>query len=86
MDWQAVGGGQRGSWGDCGVRDAREALHKFRGRAASKIVTGQARGFNDTLRSNLAATGPAGAWYQAMRSRLNPTAVRYVDGLLMRID
>ena len=52
--------------------------------ALDELTEGGRCQFNDTLRANLGAAGPSGTWYQTMRSRLNPTAVRYIDELLAR--
>jgi len=52
--------------------------------ALDELTEGGRSQFNDTLRVSLGSAGPSGAWYQTMRSRLNPTAVRYIDDLLAR--
>jgi hypothetical protein len=46
------------------------------------LTEGGRNQFNATLRFALGNAGPSGAWYQSVRARLNPTAVKYVEDLL----
>lgn len=47
-----------------------------------EMTEGGRQQFNATLRFALSETGPSGAWYRSLRSRLNPTAVKYVEARL----
>jgi hypothetical protein len=49
-----------------------------------ELTEGGRQQFDDTLRFALGPSGPSEAWYRSVRSRLNPTAVRYVEDLLAR--
>jgi len=47
-----------------------------------QLTAGGRSQFDITLRLNLGSGGPASAWYETVKARLNPDAVRYVDRLL----
>jgi hypothetical protein len=49
-----------------------------------ELTDGGRRQFEATLLFALSPGGPSGTWYGSMRSRLNPTAVKFVDDLLAR--
>jgi len=47
-----------------------------------ELTEGGRRQFNETLRFALGSAGPSAVWYRSLRSRLNPSAVKYVEDLL----